>query len=191
MKRVVGIVALSLAALVLAGCAAPVRLDAAGGAPVETRTPGAAEAERAAAGAAAGADAGAGADAAPASQVAAVDLGRQGVAVATIDRIVYFDFDSDVIRPEFRALIDAHAQRLVANRNLRLVIEGHTDERGGREYNLALGQRRAEAVMRSLMLLGAHEAQLEAVSFGKERPVAIGSNEEAWAQNRRAELRDR
>ena len=193
MKRVVGIVALSLAALVLAGCAAPVRLDAAGGAPVETRTPGAAEAARAAPGAAAGAAAGAGAGAAaaPASQVAAVDLGRQGVAVAAIDRIVYFDFDSDVIRPEFRALIDAHAQRLVANRNLRLVIEGHTDERGGREYNLALGQRRAEAVMRSLMLLGAREAQLESVSFGKERPAVAGSNEEAWAQNRRAELRDR
>ncbi len=123
--------------------------------------------------------------------MAAVDLGRQGVAAAAIDRIVLFDFDSDAIRPEFRTLIDAHAQRLVANRNLRLVIEGHADERGGREYNLALGQRRAEAVLRSLVLLGAREAQIEAVSFGEERPAVAESSERAWAQNRRAELRDR
>jgi peptidoglycan-associated lipoprotein len=184
--------ALLLAALVVAGCAAPVALDAAGGAPVETRTPGATAAAGAPAAAAApGAGAGAGAVAAPQTQVAAVDLGRQGVAAAAIDRIVLFDFDSDAIRPEFRALIDAHAQRLVANRNLRLVIEGHADERGGREYNLALGQRRAEAVLRSLVLLGAREAQIEAVSFGEERPAVAESNERAWAQNRRAELRDR
>ena len=187
MKRIAGMVALSFAALMLAGCAAPVALDAGAGAPVETRTPGAAEAARAPAAAAPGA----GAAVAPQSQVAAVDLGRQGVAAAALDRIVLFDFDSDAIRPEFRPLIDAHAQRLVANRNLRLVIEGHADERGGREYNLALGQRRAEAVVRSLMLLGAREAQLEAVSFGEERPVVAESNERAWTQNRRAELRDR
>jgi peptidoglycan-associated lipoprotein len=80
---------------------------------------------------------------------------------------------------------------LAANKGKRMVVEGHTDERGGREYNLALGQKRAEAVAKSLALLGASEAQLEAVSFGKERPVAAGSDESAWAKNRRAELKDR
>jgi peptidoglycan-associated lipoprotein len=73
----------------------------------------------------------------------------------------------------------------------KMVIEGHTDERGGREYNLALGQRRAEAVARSLMLLGVSDSQIEAVSFGKERPVNDGHDEAAWAKNRRAELKDR
>jgi peptidoglycan-associated lipoprotein len=72
-----------------------------------------------------------------------------------------------------------------------MVIEGHTDERGGREYNLALGQKRAEAVLRALVMLGAADNQLEAVSFGKERPAVQGSDEAAWAQNRRAELKDR
>ena len=80
---------------------------------------------------------------------------------------------------------------LAANRQRRLVVEGHTDDRGGREYNLALGQKRAEAVAKSLVLLGAADAQVEAVSFGKERPADPGQTEEAWAKNRRAELKDR
>jgi peptidoglycan-associated lipoprotein len=80
---------------------------------------------------------------------------------------------------------------LNANRSRKMIVEGHTDERGGREYNLALGQKRAEAVVRSLTLLGAGDAQLEAVSFGEERPAAQGSDEAAWAKNRRAELKDR
>ncbi len=106
-------------------------------------------------------------------------------------RIVYFDFDSFVVKDEFRPLIEAHAKRMAANRNQRTTIEGHTDERGGREYNLALGQKRAEAVLRSLALLGVADNQLEAVSFGKERPAVQGSDEAAWAKNRRAELKDR
>ena len=132
--------------------------------------------------------------AAPQSQVASVSLpGAAGVgdAKAALGRVVYFDFDSYVVKDEFRALIDAHAKALAAQRGKRLVIEGHTDERGGREYNLALGQKRAEAVAKSLTLLGVPEAQLEAVSFGKERPAVEGSDEEAWARNRRAELKDR
>jgi peptidoglycan-associated lipoprotein len=131
----------------------------------------------------------------PQSQVAGVDLTRGAGAAALLtvpkERVVYFDFDSFAIRDEFRPLIDGHAKVLAANRGKRMVIEGHTDERGGREYNLALGQKRAEAVLRSLALLGAQESQLEAVSFGKERPVAQGANEDAWAKNRRAELKDR
>lgn len=104
------------------------------------------------------------------------------------ERIVYFDYDSTVIRPEFRTLLDAHARYLVRHTDRRLRVGGHSDERGGREYNLALGQERAEAVRRALQLLGVSAAQVEAVSFGEEKPVAEGHDEESWAKNRRAEL---
>ena len=103
-------------------------------------------------------------------------------------RIVYFDYDSYVIKPEFQAVIDANARHIKADKSRKVVIEGHTDERGGREYNLALGQRRSEAVRRALTLLGVPDGQLEAVSFGKEKPVATGSDESAWSRNRRAEI---
>jgi peptidoglycan-associated lipoprotein len=125
------------------------------------------------------------------SQVAPVAIAGSGSAAANLDRVVYFDYDSFVVKEDFRSLIESHAKVLAANKGKRMVVEGHTDERGGREYNLALGQKRAEAVAKSLALLGASEAQLEAVSFGKERPVAAGSDESAWAKNRRAELKDR
>jgi len=105
-----------------------------------------------------------------------------------IARIVYFDFDSYTIKPEFQSLIDGHARFLRANTQRRVQVEGHTDERGGREYNLALGQRRSEAVRRALTLLGVNDAQIEAVSFGKEKPAVPGSDEAAWAKNRRAEI---
>ena len=85
----------------------------------------------------------------------------------------------------------SNAKALVANAGRKLTVEGHTDERGGTEYNLALGQKRAQAVVKALALLGAKEAQLEAVSFGKERPADAGHDEAAWAKNRRAELKDR
>jgi peptidoglycan-associated lipoprotein len=107
------------------------------------------------------------------------------------ERVVLFDFDSFAIRSDFTAMIEGHAKYLSFNRDKRIAIEGHADERGSREYNLALGQKRAEAVLRSLVLLGAQESQIEAVSFGEERPAATGSNEAAWAQNRRAEVKDR
>lgn len=103
-------------------------------------------------------------------------------------RSVYFDYDSFTVKDEFTPVLSAHAQYLNANRGRRIVIQGHTDERGGREYNLALGQKRAEAVRRSMSLLGVPEAQMEAVSFGKEKPKASGSDEAAWAENRRADL---
>jgi len=105
-----------------------------------------------------------------------------------VARIVYFDFDSYTIKPEFQALIDGHARFLKANTQRRIAIEGHTDERGGREYNLALGQKRSEAVRRALTLLGVSDNQIEAVSFGKEKPAAPGTGEDVWAQNRRAEI---
>ena len=185
--RMAGLV--SVAALVLAGCGSTVKLDEA---PVETRTPTAVTGQAGGAGNAATAG-GAGGGVAPQSQVATVNLpgANAGAANAALGRVVYFDFDSFVVKDEFRNLIDAHAKVLAAQRNKRLVIEGHTDERGGREYNLALGQKRAEAVSKSLTLLGVPEAQLEAVSFGKERPAVEGQDEDTWARNRRAELKDR
>ena len=107
---------------------------------------------------------------------------------ANVARIVYFDYDSFVIKPEAQAIIDAHARYLKANPQRRVSLEGHTDERGGREYNLALGQKRAESVRRAMALLGVQDSQLEAVSFGKEKPAAPGSDEASWAQNRRVEI---
>ena len=103
-------------------------------------------------------------------------------------RSVYFDFDSYVVKDEFKPVIEAHSQYLIKNSNRKIVIQGNTDERGGSEYNLALGQKRAEAVRRALNLLGVADSQIEAVSFGKEKPKATGSNEAAWAENRRADI---
>jgi len=128
---------------------------------------------------------------ADASRVAPVDATRGSTEAAGptgVARIVYFDYDSNVIKPEFQALIEQHARFLKANGARHVVVEGHTDERGGREYNLALGQRRSEAVRRALELLGVKDSQVEAVSFGKEKPAVPGSDETAWAQNRRAEI---
>ena len=184
-----------LAALALAGCGSTVKLDET---PVESRTPVAVNAAAGGTAASPGAaGGGAQAGAAPAqSQVATVSLpgsasAQAAAAASGLGRLVYFDFDSFVIEDKYNGLIEGHARQLAANRSKRVVIEGHTDERGGREYNLALGQKRAAAVARSLALLGANEAQVEAVSFGKERPLSEGHDEAAWAQNRRAEIKDR
>ncbi|MCE4538513.1 peptidoglycan-associated lipoprotein Pal [Pelomonas sp. P7] len=125
------------------------------------------------------------------SAVKTVSLDEQLSQQVRDKRVVYFDFDSDVVKEEYRPLVELHAKRLNNNRKLALNLEGHTDERGGREYNLALGQRRAEAVAKSLTLLGVQASQVEAVSFGKERPAVQGSGEEAWAKNRRVELKDK
>lgn len=103
-------------------------------------------------------------------------------------RSVYFDYDSYIVKDEFKPTVDAHAKYLAANKGRKIVIQGNTDERGGREYNLALGQKRAEAVRKSLSLLGVTESQMEAVSFGKEKPKATGNDEAAWAENRRADI---
>ncbi len=103
-------------------------------------------------------------------------------------RLVYFDFDRFDIRGDFQALIEQHARWLAAGADRKLRVEGHADDRGGAEYNLALGQKRAQAVVSALVLLGVPEARLEAVSFGDTRPVDTGKTEEAFAKNRRAEL---
>lgn len=118
-------------------------------------------------------------------QVGQNQVGQPPVGVS---RVVYFDYDSFAIKPEFAAMLEAHARHLKADSRRRVALEGHTDERGGREYNLALGQKRAEAVRRALGLLGVNDAQLEAVSFGKEKPAEAGSDEAAYAKNRRVEI---
>ena len=103
-------------------------------------------------------------------------------------RSIYFDYDSYIVKDEFRPTVDVHAKYLLGNKNKKVVVQGNADERGGSEYNLALGQKRAEAVRKQLQLLGVSEGQLEAVSFGKEKPRALGHDEASWAENRRADL---
>jgi len=103
-------------------------------------------------------------------------------------RKILFDYDSSAIRDEFRPLLEHHAQYLRDNKQIKIILQGHTDERGSPEYNIALGQRRAEAVLQALSLLGVPENQMEAVSFGEEKPVAEGHDESAWSQNRRTEI---
>jgi peptidoglycan-associated lipoprotein len=125
------------------------------------------------------------------SGVRGVDLsqpGRDGQGPVGVGRVVYFDYDSYVIKSDFQSLIESHARFIKSGNMPKVVIEGHTDERGGREYNLALGQKRSEAVRRSLGLLGVPDGQMEAVSFGKEKLAAQGNSEDVHAQNRRAEL---
>jgi peptidoglycan-associated lipoprotein len=103
-------------------------------------------------------------------------------------RSVYFDFDSYIVKPEFQSVIENHANYLKGHPDRNVKIQGNTDNRGGAEYNLALGQKRAEAVRKSLSLLGVRDSQMEAVSLGKEKPKALGNDEAAWAENRRADI---
>lgn len=178
-SRTLLVTALSAAVWTLAGCGSSVKLDdqaSSGAAPISTVTPGGADGSGTSSG-----------------NVASVVIPAPDAAAdaSGLTRVIYFDFDSFVVKSEFAGAIDGHAKRLNAAKGKSVIIEGHTDERGGREYNLALGQKRAEAVQKSLGLLGVPAGQLEAVSFGEERPAAQGSDEESWAQNRRAEIKDR
>ncbi len=165
-----------LLALSLAACGSNVKLDEA---PIEDRGAGAG---------AAGMQGGAGSGVDPSGvsgvQVPGIDTQQP----ADMARIVYFDYDSFEVRQEFTGALEANAAFLKANPSRRVALEGHTDERGGREYNLALGQKRAEAVRRAMQLLGVSESQMEAVSFGEEKPAVYGFDESAFAQNRRVEI---
>jgi len=182
-SRLFALTVLASTALWLGGCGSAVKLDDKannGPAPISDATR-------------SGSGSGANNNSVPSTNVAPVVVAPSDNAGADIGlpRVIYFDFDSNVVKEEFRSAIEGHAKRLMAAKGKKVVIEGHTDERGGREYNLALGQRRAEAVQKSLTLLGVSGDQIESVSFGKERPAVQGSNEEAWAKNRRAEIKDR
>ena len=176
MKRYLMVAAL---ALVMAGCGSNVKLDP----PVQGSDA-----------TATGAAGGAGSQGAGQSTVTQVQAGSSAGDAAGpvgVERVIYFDYDSFTVKPEYQGLVDQHARFLQGNRGRSVAVEGHTDERGSREYNLALGQKRAEAVRRALTLVGATDAQIEAVSFGEEKPAVSGSSEDAYSQNRRVEIRYR
>ncbi|MGQ0710509.1 MAG: peptidoglycan-associated lipoprotein Pal [Rhodoferax sp.] len=181
---------LAAACVILVGCGSSVKLDAP---VVEDRAGTAVQADQqTAASTGTGAGAQGTGSGVGSTSIKGVDLDNSASAgdvfMKSAARLVYFDYDSYAIRPEFQAVIEAHAKFLKANPARKVALEGHTDERGGREYNLALGQKRAEAVRRAMGLLGVGDAQLEAVSFGKEKPAAQGGSEEAMAKNRRVEI---
>ena len=173
MNRIAGLTALLAAALLLAGC--PKK---------PTTVPEAKPSEPVAS--SAGTTAATGSSDAGAAQRLS-DAAAAEAAAAAKNRIL-FDFDSAEIRTEFAPVIAAHGKRLAAGKDLRLRLEGNTDERGSAEYNVALGERRAQSVKRALLLQGATESQLTTVSYGEERPVADGHDESAWAQNRRVDI---
>jgi peptidoglycan-associated lipoprotein len=115
--------------------------------------------------------------------------GASGADAALLSRtVIYFDFDSSEVRGDFADVVAAHARHLSAGGGLHVRLEGHTDERGSREYNIGLGERRAQAVRRALMLQGAPDASISTVSYGEEKPAVDGSGEDSWAQNRRVEI---
>jgi peptidoglycan-associated lipoprotein len=126
-----------------------------------------------------------------------MDVTRSGTGSASgsqspdLKRSVYYEFDKYDVKPEYRALVETHARWLRANPQARLTIEGNADERGSREYNVALGQRRAESVTKMMQLLGVKPEQIEAVSWGKEKPRASGHDEASWAENRRSDFAKR
>ena len=162
-----------LSALIVGCSSTPIPEDN-GGAPVESRS------------------SGSGTGVAP---VVAAGLDSRGLPRELTDpksqlsqRSIYFDLDSYEVKGEYKDLVAAHAKYLVANRGFKVLLQGNTDERGSREYNLSLGQKRADAVKRSLTLLGAREDQVESVSLGEEKPKNDGHDEAAWAANRRADI---
>ena len=178
--RAIFVVLLASAALAACSSAPTTEQPAAG---VEDRTPGQTRP---------------GVDSQPSGQkpIAGVDLTGKTPALGPLRdpgsilsrRSVFFEFDKYDVKDEYKALVEAHAQYLRANPGAKMLIQGNTDERGGREYNIALGQRRSDAMKKMLLLLGAKEAQIESVSLGEEKPRAQGSTEEAYAQNRRGDI---
>jgi peptidoglycan-associated lipoprotein len=153
-----------VAGLILTGCASQVPLDSSGTAGIS------------------------GASGSAQSQATAKEIAAAKAAVNSVESSVYFDLDRFDIKPQYQGTITAFANYLKADTKAKILIEGHADERGTTEYNLALGQKRAESVGKALGLLGVAANRVEAISFGEEKPRAKGSNEEAWAKNRRADL---
>jgi peptidoglycan-associated lipoprotein len=160
-------------ALVMAACSStPESSDAAAGAPVESRG---------------------GGSSVTTVTTGGVETGRLPAVLTDPKSIlsrrsVYFDYDSYEVKAEYKDLVTAHAKFLTENRQFKMLIQGNTDERGSREYNLALGQKRADAIRKMLALLGAREEQLESVSLGEEKPKNEGHDEAAWAENRRGDM---
>ncbi len=161
----------TLLAMLIVGCSTTPTPDENGGAPVESR------------------------DGSGVASVVAGGVDANGLPRELTDpksklsqRSIYFDLDKYEVKDEYKDLVAAHAKYLVANRGFKMLIQGNTDERGSREYNLSLGQKRADAVKRSLVLLGAREDQLESVSLGEEKPKNTANNDTAWAENRRSDM---
>ena len=174
--RIQALLSALAAAAFLGACASTD--DPKGGAGVESRSPGGSDAQK--------------------PRVATVDLTKKpaGSGLGPLKdpanilskRSIYYDLDKFDVKDEYRPLVEAHAKYLRENPSTKMLIQGNTDERGSREYNVALGQRRADGVKRMLMLLGAKEAQIESVSLGEEKPKAEGHDEAAWSQNRRSDM---
>ncbi|MEZ5606921.1 MAG: peptidoglycan-associated lipoprotein Pal [Burkholderiaceae bacterium] len=175
-KRLFMLIAMATA-LVLAGCGSDVKLEQP------------AEGSSTAAGAGAGGAEGQGTGQSSVTQVQAGASAADKAGPVGVAKVIYFDYDSYVVKPDYQSVVDQHARFLQSHPNARVVLEGNTDQRGSREYNLALGQKRAEAVRRALTLVGASDSQIEAVSFGKEKPAVEGNTEDAYAKNRRVEFR--
>ena len=175
--RLVTLPALSALTLLLAACGSQPPAPEQTPSGVESRTPGAIKVESA-----------------PVAQVKPESFDPGSIAALKDPRSplskrnVYFDYDSYVVKDEFQSLLTAHGKFLSANPKMKMLIQGNADERGSREYNLALGQKRAEAVRKALALLGAREDQMEAVSLGEEKPACTDSGEECWARNRRGDM---
>ncbi len=172
MKRLIVPIVL---ALLLAACSSTPDAPEQSGAPVESRDGGTSSGN--------------------VSTVTATPLEGKGLPAILTDpksilskRSVYFDYDRYDIKPEYKDLVTAHARFLAENRQFRMLVQGNTDDRGSREYNLALGQKRADALKKMLTLLGAREDQVESVSLGEEKPKNEGQNEAAWAENRRGDM---
>ena len=181
MKTIRQLLMVAGCALVLGACSSAVKLDEP--APIDDRN------SAGAAGGAGGAGSGSSAAGASGRQVAPVSVDPLNDPNSPLSkRSIYFDFDSYTIRDEYRATVEAHARYLNANKTRKVVIQGNTDERGSREYNLALGQKRAEAVRKALSALGVADAQVEAVSLGEEKPRSTGNDDASRAENRRADL---
>lgn len=169
--RAVQLVLILMSAVALSGCPKkPQTLPESGGAPTDT---------------------GASTTGTSGSDVSGSELSADQRAIEALKQvgtIVYFDYDRTDIKPEYVAIVTAHAKFLGENPARKLRLEGHSDERGSREYNIGLGERRAQSVRRALLLQGVNEAQLTTVSYGEERPAVAGSDESAYAKNRRVEL---
>jgi peptidoglycan-associated lipoprotein len=163
-----------VAAAALAACSSTPESES--GAAVEDRTPGA------------GSGAGGGTSTQPISTTTIPGDPLKDPASPLAKRSVFFEFDRDDIKAEYRPMLEAHARYLAQNAGKRVLVQGNADDRGSREYNIGLGQRRADAVKRTLVLMGAREAQVESVSLGEEKPRCTEQTEECWAQNRRADI---
>lgn len=166
----------ALLALLIAGCSSTPDAPEQGGAPVESRS-------------------GGGSSAPGVATVTAGAIDSSKLPAELTDpksilskRSIYFDYDKFEVKPEYKDLVTAHAKFLTNNRQFKMLIQGNTDERGSREYNLALGQKRADSIKKMLTLLGAREEQVESVSLGEEKPKNEGQNEAAWAENRRGDM---